>query len=33
VAFEAAEGDAKSVQIPLLLKAETDRVLAKLGIE
>jgi hypothetical protein len=33
VAFEAADGDAKSVQIPLLLKAETDRVLAKLGIE
>ncbi len=33
VAFEAADGDAKSIQIPLLVKAETDRVLAKLGIE
>ncbi len=33
VAFEAAEGDAKMIQIPLLGKAETDRILAKLGIE
>jgi hypothetical protein len=33
VPFEAAEGDAKTIQAPLLGKAETDRVLAKLGIE
>ena len=33
VPFEAAEGDAKTIQIPLLLKAETDPVLAKLGID
>ncbi len=33
VALEAAEGDAKTVQAPLLGKAETDRVLAKLGID
>jgi hypothetical protein len=33
IAFEAAEGDAKTIQIALLAKAETDRVLAKLGIE
>jgi hypothetical protein len=33
VAFVAAEGDAKSIQAPLLGKVETDRVLAKLGIE
>jgi len=33
VAFVAAEGDAKIIQAPLLGKAETDRVLAKLGIE
>jgi hypothetical protein len=32
VAFEAAEGDAKTIQTPLLGKRETDRVLAKLGI-
>jgi hypothetical protein len=33
VAFVAAEGDAKTIQAPLLGKAETDRVLAKLGID
>jgi hypothetical protein len=33
VPFEAAEGDAKTIQVTLLSKAETDRVLAKLGIE
>ena len=33
VAFDAAEGDSKTIQIPLLGKTETDRVLAKLGIE
>jgi hypothetical protein len=33
VAFEAADGDAKSIQVPLLVRAETDRALAKLGIE
>ncbi len=33
VAVEVAEGDAKSIQVPLLLKAETERALAKLGIE
>lgn len=33
LAFEAADGDAKSVQVPLLVKAETDRALVKLGIE
>jgi hypothetical protein len=33
VAFEAAEGDAKTIQPPLLGKAETDRILAKLGID
>jgi protocatechuate 3,4-dioxygenase beta subunit len=31
--FEFAEGDAKTVQAPLLPKTETDRVLAKLGID
>jgi hypothetical protein len=33
LAIEAAEGDAKTIQAPLLGKAETDRLLAKLGIE
>ena len=33
VAFELAEGDAKTIQTPLLGKPETDRVLAKLGID
>jgi hypothetical protein len=33
IAFVAAEGDAKTIQAPLLGKAETNRVLAKLGIE
>jgi hypothetical protein len=33
VAFEAAEGDAKTIQTSLLGKQETDRVLAKLGID
>jgi hypothetical protein len=33
VAFEATEGEAKTIQVPLLGKSETDRVLAKLGIE
>jgi hypothetical protein len=33
VAFEATEGDVKTIQAPLLGKAETDRVLAKLGID
>ena len=33
VPFEAADGDAKTTQAPVLSKAETDRVLAKLGIE
>ncbi len=33
VPFEAAEGDAKTIQVTLLGKAETDRVLAKLGID
>jgi len=33
VAYEATEGDSKSIQVSLLGKAETDRVLAKLGIE
>jgi len=32
-AFEAAEGDAKTIQVPLLSKAETDRILTKLGID
>jgi hypothetical protein len=33
VAFGAAEGDAKSIQVTLLGKTDTDRVLAKLGID
>jgi hypothetical protein len=31
--FDFAEGDAKTVQAPLLPKTETDRILAKLGID
>ncbi len=33
VAFAAAEADAQTIQIPLLGKPETDRVLMKLGID
>jgi Carboxypeptidase regulatory-like domain len=32
-AFKAAEDDVKTIQVQLLGKAETDRILAKLGIE
>ena len=32
-AFEAAEGDAKTIRTPLLGKPGTDRVLARLGID
>ena len=32
-AVEFAEGDAKTIQAPLLRKADTDRVLAKLGVK
>ena len=32
-AIKVAEGDVQTIQIPLLTKTETDRVLAKLGVE
>jgi Carboxypeptidase regulatory-like domain len=32
-AFKAAEGDLKTIQLPLVGKAETDRILAKLGLQ
>jgi hypothetical protein len=32
-AVDAAEDDANTIQLPLILKADTDRVLTKLGIE
>jgi hypothetical protein len=33
VGYEAAEGSTSAVQVPLLSKAETDQVLAKIGID
>jgi hypothetical protein len=33
VALKAAEGDIKTTQLPLVGKAETDRILAKLGLQ
>jgi hypothetical protein len=33
ITLDAAEDDVKTIQLPLILKADTDRMLAKLGIE